>query len=283
MDGDVEPDPQIIESKYDKDVAEALDILSGLKRRIDIKKGQLKNLPEFEKLIQRIPSDEEMINALLKVRGLFNDAIIARKGQLSSGFDGTWATYITEMKASGRPFEQLDRGLIRVGRLSMEADSNRFAVRALFNEEVVLGWKTIVQPDEIVEMENDALARIERKSLRQDEFQQLLLVSVQELSSKMRSEMKLIRMVDIYRQIPLQMVLRQISNQKNVKMSGIDYPYSSFLYDLDLYKENMDGLPQNMQLIFHTGGQAETTRIGVVMGSGAVNQPYKKFCFVSLR
>jgi hypothetical protein len=283
MDETPSPEPQEVASKYDQDVAAALDILSGLKRRLDIRRSQSKNLPEFEKLIQKIPSAEEIANSVQNARGLLDGAVVARREQLAGTFDAIWAAYLTGLKDSGRPFEQLDRARIRVGRLSVESDINRFAVRVQFNGEDVLGWKTMAQPEDVDQLEAETLQRIQRRSIPQTEFSALLLSCVQEQSTKMKAEMKLVRIVDLYRHMPVQMVLKQVASQRNVKVKAIDYPFASFLYDLDLYRESMESLPQGMRLIFHTGGQAETTRVGVVLGSGVIDQPYKKFCFVSLR
>lgn len=267
------------------DIQKLVKILDEFKKIKSINSTDSDFLSKLKKYQQRFPSGDFIKNTIAENQNHIVEFIKSAEISRISDFNVYYNQFIESLQQEKVPYRLIEKN-IRIGEVEIQINLQNAQIRILFNKLLLKPWVDVWSASDFDKIVNDAINELKGAEIPEEILTTLIsdsyqnIRNIQMLNKKPNSEL-----VPIYR-LHKEMILGLLQNQMKgrngleKRYTDIYFPEWAFRYNLDIYKSILPNLPQEKQLIFMTGSQAETEQNGVVLNGLNPRMDYKKFFYI---
>jgi hypothetical protein len=251
------------------------DLLKPLVRVTAVRKGP-GSFRELASALQTVPADigKQIDAACLEVARRVEVERVRR----SELFGRTFSTFVTRCRDQGRTVREAEGW--RIDELEIRTRPDTSEVGLFYNRAPVGDWLGVSSADELEKAYLAAISDLRRHDVPAESLTEALWDAYRYLAVATRRSTALVQIRDLHREIRAALVRHELGKKVDKSVKLAEMPYWAFLHNLDCYRDFSAAMPQEKRLVFQTGSQADTRRIGVTLNGLRANEEYKSFCYV---
>jgi hypothetical protein len=186
-----------------------------------------------------------------------NETIARIKAERSERFGALVVKYLAKVRENGTTCKEQKANAWRIDRFVLELRPQTSSAQALYNDEVIVGWRQIADLTDL-----DALLKAASDALEAAAVPPSKLIgAVQDAFDilSVKSGKDRIKLVELAPELRLALARRQMSEQKKDRERALELPAMPewrFLFLLDTYRQAIAGI-QDHPLLLETGSQSD--------------------------
>jgi hypothetical protein len=251
------------------------ELLKPLTRVASVRKGP-GSFRELTTALQAVPEDIGAQISAARVE-------VARQVELermrrSESFGRTFSAFVTRCRDQGRTVREAEGW--RIDELEIRTRPDASEVAILYNRAPIGDWLGVSSANELETAYLAATSDLRRHDLPQESLIEALWDAYRYLALTGRRPTASVPIRDLHREIRAALVRHEIGKKVDRSMKVTEMPYWAFLHNLDRYRDLAGAVPHEKRLVFQTGSQADTKRIGITLNGLRANEEYKSYCYV---
>ena len=261
-------DPQSIKRSFARVIDPLAKVVEATRRGISAE--------TLEANLRTIPDD--IGDQIIAARDAALDQLARQRAARSEAF-GRWLTeFIQGCRRDGIAVREAEGW--RIDRVEFELRREMAQARVRYNGETILAWTGVSSPDDLRDLLKEADAKLDARALAPDVLSEALWSAYRRCVVADGATRSRIPIRDLHRELRVELFRRDLRGRPDRVVKVVDMPTWAFYFNLDRYRELGAGVPANQRLLFETGSQEETKRLGVRLNGLRADEEYRSFCFV---
>jgi hypothetical protein len=239
------------------------------------------SLGESERILERPEDSASVADALHKLRVRSLEAVRETQQALRMAFNGLEAAFIRSQREKAMSLRETASGW-RIGKIELELRREQAQARALYNHEVVIGWKSIAAAGDLESLVTSALAALDKYLIPARDLFTTVWAAYQDASVRTEAKEGLLPIDTFIRAVRLELLRRELeSGRPDKRLKRAEFPLAALLHNLDLFRKAQAADRTPRQLLFQTGSQREQQKgLGAVLSGLDAREDYKVYCYV---
>jgi hypothetical protein len=239
------------------------------------------SLGESERILARPEDSSSVSDALHKLRLRSLEAVRETQQRLREGFKGLEAEFIRSQREKSMSLRETASGW-RIGKIELDIRREQGQARALYNHEVVIGWKFIAAASDLESLLTSALTALDRHLIPARDLFTTVWAAYQDASERTKAKDGLLPIDAFIRALRLELLRQELSSGKlDKKLRRADFPLAGLLHNLDSFRQSQAAEHPPRQLLFQTGSQREQQKgLGAVLNGLDAREDYKVYCYI---
>lgn len=263
--------------------ADARRLIKVLDAFATVKPGRADTLDVLAAALKKLPSADEIRADVSALESKVKAVMEAIRAERQEGFGRSVAAFVRTARGEGKSVRETSSGW-RIGPLNVELDQPQAQARVLYNHEVVIKWSPVSAPEDLSDLEAQALKALEGKAIPDAALVDVMHKAFRNAPSRKASG-SIVPVEEFLMQLRLELFAHQLAGKPDRRLPAsalaADMPQWAFLYNIDRYRAR-PSQPGSPRLGFQTCAMREAQEgKGVTVNGMDAADDYRSICYVT--
>jgi len=259
---------------------EAQGAAKGFLELTALRAGSPDIVKRLEEGLRSLPAHEHLGSAISGLRNRGEDLLAKLKKARVADFQVAEVAFVNALRHAGKVCREVEKGW-RVDRFQLEVDRSSAKARLLLNRVPLTEWEHVSSPSDLETLLNGGDEKLSAAEVPAALFAEGLSNAFLRLSTTAGTRVSL---RDLYPETRLELLRSELATGRpDRKLRYADFPWWTYLYNLDLYRRTSQSIPADRRIIFETGSQHDGDRgLLLVLNGLDPGEEYRTYCWASL-